>query len=84
MDTKLEDQIYNILYANSRVDIVRVIYEDEWPVESLLQLIKGVCEEVIGSDLPTDTDITTGQRIHNAVKAEQRQRLSELLGEEGK
>lgn len=34
-----EEQIYNILHAKSKVDIVRVLYEDEWPVEELVNLI---------------------------------------------
>lgn len=39
---KVEDKIYTILYKNSTVDGVRVLYEDEWPLEELTQLVENV------------------------------------------
>ena len=34
----LPDKIYSVLYEKSRVDGVRVLYEDEWPIDELVIL----------------------------------------------
>jgi hypothetical protein len=38
--SQLEKDIYDILYSKSRVDGVRVLYEDEWPIEELIALMQ--------------------------------------------
>lgn len=32
----LEEHIYSILYKKSKIDGVRVLYEDEWPIDELV------------------------------------------------
>lgn len=36
---KLLSDIYGILYSYSSVDIVRILYEDQWPLDELAKLI---------------------------------------------
>lgn len=40
-------------------------------------ILNWVAEEVVGEDLPLNTEPSTGQRIHNSVKAEQRNILKQ-------
>jgi hypothetical protein len=43
--TTLDTEIYKILYKSSRVDGVRVLYEDEWPINELKALIQREVEK---------------------------------------
>ena len=51
------DEIYSILYEKSVVKIVRVLYEDEWPVEELKQLIQEVTNEQLLTWLQLGEDV---------------------------
>lgn len=46
-ESELTDKIYKILFDKSKVDVVRVLYEDEWPIDELANLISHQREEVI-------------------------------------
>ena len=37
---QLKQKVYNILQRKSSVDIVRILYEDQWPIEALADLIE--------------------------------------------
>jgi len=38
--SELRDEIYQILYDKSRVDGIRLINEDEWPIDELEHLVR--------------------------------------------
>ncbi len=53
---KLMEKIYSILYKKSRVDGIRLINEDEWPIDELSALLTSEVERVIGKDERHITD----------------------------
>lgn len=81
---QIEDQIYKILFDKSTVDAVRIIHEDEWPIEELASLVKEYAEsvalEVISEnyDCPCEERVCPIRRI-NEIKDEQRAKLKEIL-----
>lgn len=42
---ELNKKIYDTLYEKSRVDGVRVLYEDEWPIDELIGLFESEVEK---------------------------------------
>lgn len=83
--SELKDKIYKVLYEKSRVDVIRLINEDEWPINELVSLIKQerirYGEWLIGEDESGYADdkgfhdAKSGyQVITNSFRAELRQR----------
>lgn len=59
----IHDEIYNILYEHSTVDGVRVLYEDQWPVDEIVQAIREAIERAKPVARPADPssdDFTDG------------------------
>lgn len=49
---RLKDLIYKILYDKSRVDGIRLINEDEWPIDELVKVVLEEKDELLHRVLP--------------------------------
>jgi len=62
-----EGKIYDLLYKNSTVDIVRILHEDVWPVKELSNLISQTLQEAVQAERERIMDLSY-ERMGNIDK----------------